>query len=403
VHRIDTAGALPGGHFTDGDVQTGVQATILDADWAEAVQEELLTVIENAGIVPVKGNHTQLAQAIQQVGSGALLFKNLVVNGDFQINNRGTGETVQVTGSTPLYVLDRFAWRASDGGTGTANINRGFFTGAGVPAGMGSPTHYMHVEQVVAANVNGTTLRTMVEGVQHVRARECTLSFWMRSDQAGTAFVNVDWAINSNDANVLSSHPVVIAAPNTWQFYEVTFTFPDFAIAHETLGGGAAGSAIDINWKFPLATFTTFDLDVAQVQLEVGSSASAFGYRPREIERTLCLRYYEVFGRLETGTEGLASRYYYTPAGGLAVVGLEQSFRVPKLKVPTMRWYTDTTPDVITLSVDGARAVTTTSHVSSYSTGFPNVVGPNLSADQFVVSANCTADADYTPLGAAAL
>lgn len=41
MHRIDGPAAAPGGHFTDGDPNTGVPATIVSQAWAEAVQEEL--------------------------------------------------------------------------------------------------------------------------------------------------------------------------------------------------------------------------------------------------------------------------------------------------------------------------------------------------------------------------
>ncbi|MCY4753244.1 tail fiber protein [Pelomonas aquatica] len=65
MHRIDGPAAAPGGHFTDGDPNTGVPATIVSQAWAEAVQEELAGVIEATGAALAKPNNTQLLAAIK--------------------------------------------------------------------------------------------------------------------------------------------------------------------------------------------------------------------------------------------------------------------------------------------------------------------------------------------------
>lgn len=50
--------------FTNGDPATGRRATDLNSDMWDAVQEEVCTVIEAAGIPLSKGEHTQLHAAI---------------------------------------------------------------------------------------------------------------------------------------------------------------------------------------------------------------------------------------------------------------------------------------------------------------------------------------------------
>ncbi|HZR87903.1 MAG TPA: hypothetical protein VFB02_13925 [Bradyrhizobium sp.] len=62
--------AAPGsaGYFTQGDPTTGVGGTILDADWANAVQEELIAVVLAAGLSPSKTALNQLLTAIQTLG-----------------------------------------------------------------------------------------------------------------------------------------------------------------------------------------------------------------------------------------------------------------------------------------------------------------------------------------------
>jgi microcystin-dependent protein len=80
MHRIDTSGATPGGLFQMGNPAIGQQATLIDADWLNGVQENLVEVIEAAGIDLAKGDNAQLLQAIRLVsrlgGStpGGLMF-----------------------------------------------------------------------------------------------------------------------------------------------------------------------------------------------------------------------------------------------------------------------------------------------------------------------------------------
>ena len=82
MHRIDnstaadtlpTPGAVgpkPNGYFTGGDPATGTASTILTADWANSVQEEIANAITAAGLTLSKTDTTQLAQAIAAGGGG---------------------------------------------------------------------------------------------------------------------------------------------------------------------------------------------------------------------------------------------------------------------------------------------------------------------------------------------
>lgn len=65
MHKIDTEGATPSNTFTAGSRATGVPATTIGADWPNAVQGELVAVIEGAGLALNKADNTQLLQAIQ--------------------------------------------------------------------------------------------------------------------------------------------------------------------------------------------------------------------------------------------------------------------------------------------------------------------------------------------------
>jgi hypothetical protein len=91
MHRIDTStaqvdkfGAGKNG-FTGGNPQTGELPTALDADFFDAVQEEIARVIEAAGLTLNKSNKSQLLVAMKTlVGPGRLLnIQTFIVSGTY--------------------------------------------------------------------------------------------------------------------------------------------------------------------------------------------------------------------------------------------------------------------------------------------------------------------------------
>lgn len=100
MHRIDTDGNVAN-KFTDGNPQAGQPATIVDAAWLNAMQEAIIDVIEFASILPVKGDDTQLRDAIIALIAGVV----------------GTGG-----GSVPTTRLVNAAGLAAGGGALAADI-----------------------------------------------------------------------------------------------------------------------------------------------------------------------------------------------------------------------------------------------------------------------------------------
>lgn len=70
MHRVDAADHL-NNTFKNGNPQSGQLATVLGADWHNAVQEEICKVIEASGIVLSKPNNEQLYAAIVAIAAGA--------------------------------------------------------------------------------------------------------------------------------------------------------------------------------------------------------------------------------------------------------------------------------------------------------------------------------------------
>lgn len=71
MHRIDTSGNVDN-RFHPGNPATGQQATLIDQDWLNAVQEEIVNVILAANIDLEKGTNDQLAEAIVALIAGVV-------------------------------------------------------------------------------------------------------------------------------------------------------------------------------------------------------------------------------------------------------------------------------------------------------------------------------------------
>lgn len=67
MHRIDGPGATSDNRFTDGDPVSGVQATVVTDDWANDIQEELMSILAAASVSPVKGTQNQVLRAITEL------------------------------------------------------------------------------------------------------------------------------------------------------------------------------------------------------------------------------------------------------------------------------------------------------------------------------------------------
>ena len=97
MHRIDTSTATSDGLFTEGDPLVPTPATVVSADWLNAVQEELVNTLSAAGIAPDKADNAQLAAALsalvlskvdgkttQADAGGVITVKDVAIGGDLE-------------------------------------------------------------------------------------------------------------------------------------------------------------------------------------------------------------------------------------------------------------------------------------------------------------------------------
>jgi hypothetical protein len=106
MHRVDNSTAVPAipvpaavgpnpnHYFTKGNPGAGIPATIVDDDWANAIQEEIAYVIEQNGIVLDKTSRTQLKTAIQRMIDGGDFKPSVKVASTAAINLAAPGANI---------------------------------------------------------------------------------------------------------------------------------------------------------------------------------------------------------------------------------------------------------------------------------------------------------------------
>ena len=238
-------------------------------------------------------------------------FKNRIINGNMSIDQRNAGASVTPTDNQ--YTIDRWAARLTQTSKFTVQQDAG---SVGAPSGF---IDYLGVTSSSAYSVVASdffNVRQYIEGFNTAdlawgtsNAKTVTLSFWVRSSLTGTfggAFFN-----SSGTRTYAFSY--TISSANTWEFKTVT-------VAGDTSGTWLTNNGIGIGISFSLGTGSTYTgtagswstslllaptgatsvvgtngatFYITGVQLEVGSTATSFDYRPYGTELNLCQRYYE--------------------------------------------------------------------------------------------------------------
>ena len=239
-------------------------------------------------------------------------FKNRIINGAMMIDQRNAGASVTAPLSNSTFSVDRWNVPCSQASKFTIQQNAGSVT---PPVGF---TNYVGVTSSSAYSLVSSDyflLRQAIEGLNcadlawgTANAQPVTLSFWVRSSLTGT----FGGSIQNN--NVSRSYPFsfTISAANTWEQKSITIagdtsgtwlTTNDVGI-RVTFGlgvasnlSGTAGAWASANYFAPTGATSVVGTNgatfyITGVQLEKGSTATSFDYRPYGTELALCQRYY---------------------------------------------------------------------------------------------------------------
>jgi hypothetical protein len=241
-------------------------------------------------------------------------FKNRIINGAMMISQSANGASVTNTGSSSVgFAVDRFTTLGTQNTKLTMQQNAGAVT---PPVGF---TNYLGVTTTTAYSVTSSdwfVTQQRIEGFNvadlgwgTANAATVTLSFWVRSSLTGT----FGGALQNSARTRSYPFSYTISAANTWEQKSIT-------IAGDTTGTWLTDNGIGIQLIFGLGIGSTFSgtagswsgsdfrsatgatsvvgtsgatFYITGVQLEKGSTATSFDYRPYGTELALCQRYYQ--------------------------------------------------------------------------------------------------------------
>jgi hypothetical protein len=251
-------------------------------------------------------------------------FRNIIINGDMSLAQRGTSFAGQTSGA---YYLDRFKTDISGLGTWTISQSTDVPTGQGFQKSMKfdcttadaapSAGDFLYLNQPI----EGYNTQSFKFGTAN--AESLTLSFWVKSNKTGTYIVRFYDIDNSRAL----SQSYTISLASTWEKKTITISGDTvsgpnydngyaFAI-NWCLGAGTnyTSGTLNTSWnsvtsadqfvgQVNLADDTANDWYITGVQLEVGTSASDFEFLPYDVNLRRCERYFQK----HDGFEGTASQ-----------------------------------------------------------------------------------------------
>ena len=256
-------------------------------------------------------------------------FKNRIINGAMVINQRGFGTTP----SNYDYLTDRFQYRATQSGKFTVTQSNS------APTGFINSLAFVSASAATIGSTDQFGVRQFIEGLNitdlawgSASASTITLSFWVYSSLTGTHSGALG---NSGDARAYP-FTFTINSASTWEYKTVTIagdqsgtwlTSNGIGIkVNFNLGAGSSmlgtagawtnGEIVGVTGSVQVAANNGATFRVAGVQLEKGTTATSFDYRPYGTELALCQRYLPAWFGAGTQALGISQAYATTNSVG---------------------------------------------------------------------------------------
>ena len=298
----------------------GNGTTVCVSEWILNGTQASLTISDDGEIgvgvtnpiqaLEVTGN----AMFYGNISAGNLgMFRNRIINGDMRIAQRGTSAVIPLN-STYTYLVDRTTFL--NGGTNNVvTQNQLTLTSADQPFQFGF-TNALQAITTTAYSGNGV-FRQVVEGNNisdfmwgTSYGVPITVSLWIKTNITGTSSIYVRSADSPN--TYYYGFQYTILAAGQWQKVTGTIPPPPVGSSWSTLslvwGGTGIGAATTTVNQWSNATtnqgyFSNGDgvntyasvgsyFNVTGVQLEKGTIATPFEFRPFAVELQLCQRYF---------------------------------------------------------------------------------------------------------------
>ena len=264
---------------------TGVASLIYKTGWSGRAE---IGLVGDGLSARVSGDGQAWRDAIVVDGQNGQVYMpntpnddNLMINGDFEIWQRGAMRPISSTGY--VRTADRFYGRALNT-EGAGQASRTVIDPQDVGAPPGAVHGYLH-EQTVGANVS-PLIGQAVEGVRRLAGRRLTLSFYARASQVLNVrayFVQMFGAGGS--ANNPFYNQLAFSVSTEWALQSLSFDVPD--VAGKTVGVGDG-----VRFELLLPTSTVFSIEVARMKLQLGDFATPLRAAPLQLTLEQCRRYF---------------------------------------------------------------------------------------------------------------
>lgn len=293
--------------------------------------------------------------------TGLFTLRNTVINGNFDVWQRGTTGTISISASSAIGYPSADKWKVNHivgaGSTGTVAIvgSQQLFTpGQGIVPG--EPAYYFRTQASSLATLAGTgaviSCETYVENARTFAGQNATISFWAKADSSRTCGLLSRRAYGTGGSP--SGNEIVFQTTfnvtTTFQFF--TFSFPMTSISGKTFGTAANSSLLTLDFILykqdniqygdtlgPLGSYSTTPfLDLSQVQYEKGLVTTPFEFRPIALETELCQRYFEKIGG-QSQYDIIYQGYSTTAAPVSVMFPLKVVKRIPVLPVKVGTWF----------------------------------------------------------------
>jgi hypothetical protein len=301
-------------------------------------------------------------------------FKNRIINGAMVIDQRNAGASV-----TSGFPVDRFQVYSTQSSKWTAQQSTTAPTGFTNSVIITSSSSYSPISSdyfSYATRIEGFNVADLDWGTAN--AKTITVSFWVRSSLTGT------WtgALHNNAFNRVYPFSYTISSANTWEYKTVTIAGDTtgtwltnnlvgieigFAFSVGSSGLGTAGAWTNTASIFGATGQTNLlgtngaTFYITGVQLEKGTQATAFDYRPYGTELALCQRYYEKSYPMGTAIgSGGGSSVFGITWNAYSLMGGTLDFKVNKRTAPSLTFYNGTTGATGTIQFAGAGAKSVT-------------------------------------------
>jgi hypothetical protein len=287
------------------------------------------------------------------INSPNAVFKNRLINGDFDIAQRGTSFTsTSSANNDDTYTLDRW-YILSDGNdavdvTQTTTVPTGAQNSIGLDVetinkkfGIAQIIEASNCFDVIGGNVT-LSFQAKVSSVTKLDNIKCAVVAWSGTADTVTSDIISAWGAEGTNPTLIAN----ATYENTPANLSVTTSFASYSVT-ANVDTASTKNIIVFIWSDVTDTTLGDFLYITNVQLESGSTATSFDYRPYGTELALCQRYY--WQAIKGDSQELTVGWYYSTTQ----ISLVMNMPVPMRTGPSISQVTGTNYYTIYSAVSG--------------------------------------------------